>query len=630
MSNTHHNLVNGNEAVAWAAIEIGLNYFSHYPGSPVNKIEPALKKLDAIFKTGVFFDDALNEHVATLSALGASLSGARSMVVMKHVGMNIAADPLNYIGYTGVNGGMLIVVGTDPGANCSTGEEDTHWFIPQINLPLFEPTSVKEIFHYTKEAYAISEKYKTATVMFIPARLCFNTDTITTNAGDHNTNKNGKTFSFKKDFNRYVNVGIQAVNNNHKLIDKIDRIGQEQNLTKQCFNENAKTGIITRGATFGHVYESALKLKLGDKIHLLNIDLVYPLNKNKLISYFSGKQEVHVIEDQSGFLENQLKNLLFNDIIGCKISGKETFPKYGEITFTSVYKFLADKFLIPASVSTSISDADRSQEDQIPERLGTFCEGCPHRASFYVLEKVLKAECGTAEGIIGGDIGCSSLPPQRADWLLCMNAGIGISQGMSQINHGQVIISTGGDGSLFHGGLISLISAVHNNMNLLHVVFDNEYIAMTGHQKSPTASPKINYRKLLGSIGIDKFLTANAFRPRDFESKLKKLLRMKGVRVLWVKGDCSKMKPEMAKRIKAAISPRIISSKCGTCNDCYIALQCPAITRIKSGETGFEILLDRCQRCRVCRSICEKHAIKLSIDKRRLAKELLAARKNMK
>ena len=143
--------VNGNEAVAWAALEAGVDYFSHYPGSPVNLIEPALRRLAADRGDHIHFNDALNEHIASLAAAGASFCGARSLVVMKHVGMNVAADPLNYIGYTGVKGGMVIVVGTDPGANSSTGEEDTHWYVPQINYPLFEPTTIQEVHRYVKE-----------------------------------------------------------------------------------------------------------------------------------------------------------------------------------------------------------------------------------------------------------------------------------------------------------------------------------------------------------------------------------------------------------------------------------------------------------------------------------------------
>lgn len=151
-------IANGNEAIGYAALHAGVDFFAHYPGSPVNGVEPHLKHLNLQHNRGIVFNDALNEHVAALSAMGASMAGARSMLVMKHVGLNIAADPLNYVGYSGVRGGMVIIVGTDPGANSSTGEEDVHWYAKQFNLPLFEPTHIQEIYDTVLEAYELSEE----------------------------------------------------------------------------------------------------------------------------------------------------------------------------------------------------------------------------------------------------------------------------------------------------------------------------------------------------------------------------------------------------------------------------------------------------------------------------------------
>lgn len=610
-------LVNGNEAVAWGALEAGVDYFTHYPGSPVNKIAPKLFELNKRYQQKIIFNDALNEHVSTLSAQGASLSGARSLVVMKHVGMNIASDPLNYLGYTGVKGGMLIVVGTDPGANCSTGEEDPHWYIPQLNFPVFEPSNVKEIYEYTKEAFLVSEKYETPVLMFLPSRLCFNHDTISLD--DSFSQKTQKNFHFEKNPSAYVNVGGQSVKNNKKLFEKISQISKGCSYSKRFFSPQAKLGIVTRGATFGHAFESITRLGLSEKVELLNTDLVYPLNQEMINSFFKGKEEIYIIEDQGGFLENQIKAQFYSQC-DLPLSGKEHFPAYGEISFGQVFNFLANKF--------SLERLPEFQHDllpsHIPERLGTFCEGCPHRSSFYVIDKVLKSEMGNEFGVIGGDIGCSSLPPQRADWLLCMNAGVGMSQGITQLSPKQIVISTGGDGSFFHGGLISLMSAVHNKIDLLHVVFDNEYIAMTGHQDSPSSNPKIDHQKMLEAIGVDFILTTNAFNPKDYEKKLRKLIHKKGVRVLWVKGACSKMRSSKLKRIKEAILPKIYSSKCDTCKSCYTELQCPAIIKHTTNTSGYEIALDRCQRCRVCKQICQRQAIGISIKKRNLLKALFS------
>ena len=171
-------MLNGSEAVAWAALTAGVDYFAHYPGSPINMVEPSLKALVKQFGLRVTINDALNEHVAALACAGASYCGARSLLVMKHVGMNIAADPFNYLGYTGVRGGMVVVVGTDPGANSSTGEEDTHWYSRQTSFPLLEPTSVREVFRYVKEGFDLSERYAVPVLVFVPGRLCFNADRL--------------------------------------------------------------------------------------------------------------------------------------------------------------------------------------------------------------------------------------------------------------------------------------------------------------------------------------------------------------------------------------------------------------------------------------------------------------------
>ncbi len=610
-------LVDGNEAVAWAAFESNVTFLSHYPGSPVNKIAPKLFELSKKFNSEIKFNDALNEHVATLSAQGASLCGARSLVVMKHVGMNIAADPLNYLGLTGVVGGMLIVVGTDPGASCSTGEEDPHWYIPQLNFPVFEPTSVREIFELTKKSYLLSEKYKLPCLMFIPASLCNNHSTISVSMSVSRTVDKLPANMFKKNFNLYVNVGTRSVINNKNLFEKIWKIAQENICAKSFFSKNSKIGIITRGATFGHVFESVERLGLYDLIHLLNYDLVFPLNKDDVLDFVSNKDEVIVIEDQGGFLENQIKNLLYNHA-NVKIYGKNYFPPYGEISFAMVYNFLQNYF----SFTCSKNVADSNLKFEVPERLGVFCEGCPHRSSFFIIDKVLKEHASIGPSIIGGDIGCSSLPPQRADWLLCMNAGIGIAQGIVQLGTEQLVISTGGDGSFFHGGLISLISAVHNKLNLLHIVLDNEYIAMTGHQLSPTSKNSTKHVKLLKAVGVDHVLTTNAFRPKDYERKLEKLIKFSGVRVLWVKGKCAKMRSRKYKEVKSLVHPFINYKKCGKCTICYSELQCPAIVK-KTGNT-FSISLEQCQRCGVCKSICPNGAVSRKINTKDLFKVIFS------
>lgn len=591
-------VINSNEAISWAAAAANVNFVSHYPGSPVNLIEPHLKKLNNRFDRKIEFNDSLNEHVAALSAAGASYCGARSLTIMKHVGLNIAADPFNYIGYTGVKGGMVIIVGTDPGAVSSTGEEDVHWFVPQFNFPLFEPTSVQECYDYTIEAFELSERYQIPVMIFIPGRLAYNHSSIKVSLQN---NKLNKKFYFEKDREKYINVGARAVKNHRILIDKVKKISESESVNKNKFNEKSKTGIITRGLSYSVAYELIENYNLQNKIHLLNLDLVYPINQTDILKFTKGKDEIIVIEDQDGFVENQIKMHCFNDI-NCKIYGKSNFPAYGEISRIQVETFFINKF------NLSIDSRNISlKTPEIPERLGTFCEGCPHTGSFYSIDTVFK----DLDGVVGGDIGCSSLPPFRADWLLCMNAGIGISQGMAQILDDQPVISTGGDGSFFHAGALSLLSAVHNNINLIHMVFDNGTIAMTGHQESPSEK-NFNHHQFLNSIGVNRVIDVSSYDPKDFIEKFNDELKRDGVRVFWVKGACVRSGNAFIESRRNILYPEIDPSKCGSCDKCYVELACPAILNLKEHpKQELKIDLDRCVRCGLCNEICPNDAISI-------------------
>jgi len=601
MTSAQRILVNGNEAVAWAAAFSGVDFFAHYPGSPVNQIEPALKKLNHRYHLDIAFNDALNEHVATLAAAGASYCGARSMVVMKHVGMNIAADPLNFIGYPGVKGGMVIVVGTDPGATCSTGEQDVHWYVSQTNFPLFEPCSIAEIYSHTTEAFSLSERYEVPVYLFLPARLCFNSDLVDFPVLQR---KQAKPFYFHKNHDAFINVGQKSVHNHRRLLERMEVLSQGEGFVKESFNRDATIGILTRGLAYNHVYEAVVELGLSSAVHVMNLDLVHPLPMKILQTFFQRKKELLFVEDQDGFLESQVKMRLFNEI-QATVHGKDIFPAYGELRSSAVADYLAERFSVAAPKNPAISVGD------IPERLGTFCEGCPHRSSFYAMER---AFAGT-DTIIGGDIGCSSLPPHRTDWLLCMNAGVGIAQGMSQVlGDTQPVMSTGGDGSFFHAGLLSLQSAVMNKINLLHIVFDNRSVAMTGHQASPSADDSMNYRSLLAGIGVTDVIEVSAFEPLTLTNRIKQAMKKKGVRVLWVLGDCA-LQPNAETIIKRHTKfLKIDNEQCGSCTICYSDLQCPAIERLVDSSKNLTIDMDRCMRCGVCVEICPNEAIQVRFE----------------
>jgi indolepyruvate ferredoxin oxidoreductase alpha subunit len=590
-------LVTCNDAVAMAAVAAGVNLVAHYPGSPVNGVEPAIRKLAREHALDIRFNDSLNEHVAALAAAGASFSGARSLLIMKHVGLNIAADPLNYVGYTGVRGGMVIVVGTDPGATCSTGEEDVHWFAPQFNYPLFEPASVADAYRCVHDGFELSEQFEVPVLVFLPTALCWSSAFLESfdlppDRDDH--------FRFEKNADRYINVGARAVNNHRRLNDRIDSLAMVRQGSVTHFGENAPIGIVARGATCDPVIEAVNTLQLHDRVQVLTVERVYPLHREEMLAFFANKQEVVVVEDQDGFLEHMTKSLLFNDV-SCTVRGKDLFPRHGRIEFAQVEDFLRTRFNLPPRRASLPIASD------IPERLGTFCEGCPHRGAFWGIDRALSGR----DAVIGGDIGCSSLPPFRADWLMCMNAGIGIAQGICEVSSSQTIVSTGGEGSFFHGGLLSLISAVHNNLALVHVVLDNRAVAMTGGQASPTTTPGVDVPMLLQSIGVADFTEVSAFRPTAVSKAISAALERPGVRVIWVTGNCALTPDAEHARRRASRTLDIENERCGSCSACYTELQCPAILR-SSADGTLRIDLERCMRCGECLDICPNDAIRVT------------------
>ncbi len=590
---TEHKLLNGNQAVAQAAFDAGIHFFSHYPGSPVNTVEPELKKINKNHRANIFFNDALNEHIATLSCMGASFSGARSMLVMKHVGMNIASDPLNYASYSGVKGGMVIVVGTDPGANSSTGEQDVHWYAKQFNLPLIEPISVQDIYDKTILAYSLSEQYEVPVLLFIPVAYSYAIASVEL----RKRQLINSDFYFEKDRARYINVGEKAVKNHKKALGKLNTIALKEDFTQSFFNKKASYGIITRGLTFNYVYEYIQRFELEKQIHLLNLELVFPVNKNAILEFVKEKEKIVFIEDQDGFLEFLVKQEFFNEI-QAKVYGKDIFPAYGALSIDAVKHFLQQEFNLPITENPK-------QIPVILERLGTFCEGCPHRSFYHAIFEGLK----DYDGIVGGDIGCSSLPPFRADWLLCMNAGIGISQGIAAVNNQQVMISTGGDGSFFHAGMLSLQSAIENNINLIHFVFDNGTIAMTGQQYSPSVGGKFDVSNFLDSIGVDRFYIMDVTEIEKTTYLLRHEIKQKGVRVFWLKGACALIPNKEREQKKKEMYLDIQNDLCAGCTLCYDDFACPAIN--KNEEDILYIDSALCVRCGACRIVCPNEAIKI-------------------
>jgi indolepyruvate ferredoxin oxidoreductase alpha subunit len=362
-------------------------------------------------------------------------------------------------------------------------------------------------------------------------------------------------------------------------------------------NPAADYGIVTRGAAYAVACEAIIDLNLMERVHVLNIRRTFPLHRDSLISFARGKKKLVIMEDQDGFLETMIKREAFGAIT-CPVQGKEIFPAWGELHYEQIRDFLATEFGCTVDFPLPLA------VPPVPDRLGACCEGCPHRPALYAIEQALEE----GRGITGGDIGCSSLPPHRTDWLLCMNAGIGISQGIAQLLPDRPLVSTGGDGSLFHGGLLSLQSAVENGINLTHIILDNRSVAMTGHQPSPTGTGTLDLRGLLRSIGVRRIFEVSAFTPSLLILAIAKAKKLDGVKVIRVKGECALQREERQPDYRHRFTLGINPETCHGCTSCYSGLQCPAIVR--EDATG-QLSIDpqRCRRCGACLDVCPNNAI---------------------
>lgn len=600
----------GNQAIAWAAEDAGIGYVSHYPGAPVNRVADLFSASAA---QTIHFNHAHNEHVAALAAIGASLCGVRSLVVMKHVGLNIAADPLNYAGVVKIGGGMVVVVGTDPGARSSTGEEDVHWYAPQFNLPLLEPASVQDVYDAVIHAYDLSERVRLPVMVFVPGRIA-NQSSLIRRAEPVIA---PQIAHFVKDPQKLINVGMRAVANHRDQVLRMAGLAKEPARATAAFNPEADFGIITRGASYAVVCEVVAALKLDDQVDLLNVERTFPLNLDSLIAFAQRKSKIVVIEDQDGFLETMLKCELFG-VIGCPIHGKDSFPAWGEISYEQVRDYLRGEF-DPSAAATDLPLGTLS----VPDRPGACCEGCPHRPALFAIQQTMHHD----DGIVGGDIGCSSLPPHRTDWLLCMNAGIGLAQGIAQVLPQRALASTGGDGSLFHGGLIALQSAVENGIDLIHILLDNQSVAMTGHQRSPTSTGKFDMRGLLKAIGVKQVFAVSAFAPSLLILAIEKAKALDGVKVVWVRGECALQRAAKGGEHKRTLW--IDAKRCHGCTFCFSDFQCPAIVR--SAETAvISIDPQRCRRCGACLDICPNNAIMITRTAPALVARLLATTRRLR
>lgn len=569
----------GNEAIARGAYEAGVKVSAAYPGTPSTEVSESLVQYDEIYA-----EWAPNEKVATEVAIGASIAGVRSMCVMKHVGMNVAADPLYTAAYTGVRGGLVLVVADDPGMYSSQNEQDSRMVARAAMVPIVEPSDSAEAKEFMKYAYDLSEKYDTPVILRSTTRLSHSQGLV-------ELEERAEPFDipYERDMAKYVMMPGNAIKRHVVVEARMKQMAEDANslpINRVEYND-LSVGFITNGIAYQYVKEvmpQASVLKLG----LLN-----PLPR-KLIEEFAAKvDKLYIFEELEPVVEEQVKSWGIK-----KAVGKEIFTVQGEYSAN----------LIRERVLGQTSQVDKAA--QVPARPPILCPGCPHRSVYAVLNK-LKIHAA-------GDIGCYTLgavaPLSVIDTTICMGASISTLHGMEKAKGREYIkswVAVIGDSTFMHTGINSLMNMVYNQATGTVIILDNSTTGMTGHQDHAATGktlkgqvvPAINIYGLCKSLGIEHVCEVDAFDQAELERVIKEEVARDAVSVIITKAPCA-----LLKGIKFPNKCRPLPDKCKKCGAC-LRPGCPALTKNEDGTISIDETM--CNGCGLCKQLCKFDAINL-------------------
>ncbi len=616
-------LMLGNEAVVRGCLEAGVSYVSQYPGTPTSDIgdyfQQVLKQNPEVQRYLVH-QWAVNEAVASSACAGAAWTGCRSFNPMKHVGLNVASDALSVIALNGPNpGAMVILVGADPGSLGSHQEQNERFYIWMFHLPCFEPHTPQECKDFTKLAFELSEKFDTVFEIRTSTRSAHSRGYVTLEP----IIPGKATGRFVRDIPKFNSLPPHAINNHIRLYERIETIRKlvPKFGVNKVFPGDQETGIITSGMPFGYTIEALNQLDLND-IPILKLGMIFPLNPQQIIQFLEKLKQVVIIEELEPFLEVKIASIAHNYNLDVKVIGKEYFPKYNEYSTGLVASCLSQIFKIsPPENLQDASDHFNSYKEIIPSRFPTFCAGCPERATLY---SILKATNLLTNTVICGDIGCyvmSFFPPQEcSDLVICMSGGLSAAIGMSTKTE-QNVMALIGDSTFFHTGISPLAEAVGYNSNILLLIFDNSWTAMTGHQDDVLRfliKKEFSIAKICKSLGVPWLKIEDSYNPKKLIKTIEEGLKIKGLKVVIVKRECglqahrwrtSQIKKLSLGGVKIKEANYYISG-CQLCHECSRILSCPAIRRTElDGKETMQIDQDRCIKCGVCYQICPNHAI---------------------
>lgn len=569
-------LLLGNAAVARGAYEAGVKVVSSYPGTPSTEITESIVEYK-----DVYVEWAPNEKVAAEVAIGASIAGGRAMSCMKHVGLNVMADPVFTVSYIGANGGLVFCVADDPGMHSSQNEQDSRHYAEAAKIMMLEPSDSSECKEFTKKAFSLSEEYDTPVFIRLSTRVSHSQSLVELQEPENVVLK-----PYEKNIPKHVMMPAMAKG---RRVVVEERTLKLKALAENCEfntveNNGSKIGVIAAGTTYVYAKDA-----LGDKADFLKLGMVYPLPEKLIRDFADAHDELWVIEELDPVIENHVKAL------GIKCKGKENFTLLGEYSQNMIKKAVLG------------IETEAVADPIIPNRPPVLCVGCPHRGTFYVLKKL---------GVtVSGDIGCYTLgavaPLQSVDTTICMGASVSAAHGMAKARgeeFNKKLVSIIGDSTFIHSGITGLIDIVYNKGNNTVIILDNSITGMTGHQDNPTtgktirgeATKQVDLIALCKAVGVERVRVEDPFDLTGFEKAVREELAAEEPSVIIAQRPCA-----LLKTVKYTGHCKVDADNCKSCKMC-MKLGCPAIS-FKDGKAVIDN--SQCNGCGLCLGVCPFGAI---------------------